>query len=380
MNKEKYDIILVSFSDLKVDARTLNLLRVLTKHRKDILTITISDKSEEYPSDENGIKHFYIEQTYYRRTWRKWNSFINSAKPKTDTVEADIVIACDLYSLPIAARIAGKNPKTKLIYDSREIYSALGNLHNKKLKQSVISFIEKYYIKRVNRIITSGELDSDYLAEYLDFPRSKIHEVYNYPPYKEAVNSNIIREHFHIPNNQKIILYQGVILEGRGIKKILRAIKQIPEAVFCVIGDGPYMEELKKDISRRGIENEVFLTGRIEYDELHYWTCSADMGTALFEPFSLSYQFSLPNKIFEYCRAHIPTLATDLPAIRKVNEKAKIAALINQDFNDNEMIDLIYQLLFKELKYEIIDNCHNYAKDFSYEAQEDNIINIINSK
>jgi hypothetical protein len=59
-----------------------------------------------------------------------------------------------LYALALAVKLANKN--TVVIYDSREVFSALGPMHNDSFKQNIISQIEKRLIRRVDKFIAIG--------------------------------------------------------------------------------------------------------------------------------------------------------------------------------------------------------------------------------
>ena len=63
-------------------------------------------------------------------------------------IKARNYIAEDAYALRPASKLI-KRFDGYLVYDSREIYSALASLHNHPFKQRILTEFEKYYFKKV---------------------------------------------------------------------------------------------------------------------------------------------------------------------------------------------------------------------------------------
>jgi glycosyltransferase involved in cell wall biosynthesis len=84
------------------------------------------------------------------------------------------------------------------------------------------------------------------------------------------------------------------------------------------------------------------------------YTRSADAGLSLDKNTNLNYQFSLPNKLFDYLSAGIPVIATDLPEIAKIINEFRCGILVAKP-DPEEISKAIIKLrdnksLLKELK------------------------------
>jgi glycosyltransferase involved in cell wall biosynthesis len=126
---------------------------------------------------------------------------------------------------------------------------------------------------------------------------------------------------------------------------------------------------LRDYASKNAPEGTVYFSGKVPYDRLHEWTCSADAGLSLFEPVSLSYEYSLPNKMFEFFMAGKPLLATDLPAIRQVYDKYPAGILVNKNLNPKDIAEAAAEIMNPEKYKERTAHALNAAKEYNYPAQ-----------
>jgi glycosyltransferase involved in cell wall biosynthesis len=366
-----YDVCLLSFSNPFTDARTLNLANTLAKSKK-VLLIALGPLT--YNTNKINFKLISIEIKSKGSSWKRWLEFYNKAK--LIEISSDFLIACDLYALAPASYLAKKNT-AKLIYDSREIYSKLGGLSKNPLKQFVITQIENYFVKTVNLFLVSGDLDAEYLQKHFN-SNFKYLVVKNLPQFKEINKSNLLREKFNIPLNRLILVYQGVVLKGRGLIPILNVIKQTNNYHLVIIGLGNFKSDFEQLVNAENLFEKVSFVGEVFYEDLHNYTCSADIGICLFEPISKSYELALPNKLFEYIMAGIPSIATNLPAISEVILKNKNGLLIN-DVNDvEEIIDNLEKLENTVFRNELSENAKKSRVNYSYESQENLILTIFN--
>jgi glycosyltransferase involved in cell wall biosynthesis len=216
-------------------------------------------------------------------------------------------------------------------------------------------------------------MDSEYLKKFYDL-KIPIYEIKNFPKNKEYIKSNLIRERFNISNDKKILLYQGVLLDGRGLIPIMGAIKNTEKYILVILGEGIFRTELEKKIKQCGIENKVKFAGNIDYCELHNWTCSADIGLCNIEPISFSYELALPNKLFEYILAELPVLATDLPALREVINSTNCGVIISKENNANDILGALDSILDSHSVYKL--NSQKAKNQFTYESQKELILEI----
>jgi glycosyltransferase involved in cell wall biosynthesis len=129
-------------------------------------------------------------------------------------------------------------------------------------------------------------------------------------------DTSYLREHFSISEDSKIFLYIGILGQGRGIELITDAFKNNNlKSSLVFLGYGELSEELKM-LSKE--YPNIYVHDAVPHEKVVPVAKSADVGLCLIQNVSLSDYYCLPNKLFEYCFAEIPVLASDFPDISKI--------------------------------------------------------------
>lgn len=324
------DVLLCALADIRYDARTRNLARALVADGLTVGIIAAGDASDVPDctlyswSDPGG------------RALRRWWSFSRHCA-QTD-VRARCVIAMDLFALAAASRIA-RHSGAPLIYDMREFYFALGPLEGKGIRQRILTAHERRHIRHVNDILVSGPLDAEVVRATFALTFDPF-VLLNTPPYRDVVPSPL-RQRCAVSADTCLALYQGVVHHGRGIAPFMRAMSSMPDVHLAIIGDGPARSELEQLAASLGISDRVTWLGAIAYDDLHAYTCGADIGLCIIEPVSMSYEYALPNKLFEYMMARVPTIVTDLPALRAHLTAYPVGVSIAREIMHDDIVSAI---------------------------------------
>ncbi|MBN1301400.1 MAG: glycosyltransferase [Melioribacteraceae bacterium] len=260
--------------------------------------------------------------------------------------KADIYIAEDVYTLPLVSVFAKLN-KAKLYYDCRELYPFLAGLRNKKITQSVIKFAERMFIGKADFIITTGSMDAEFIQNYYKTTNTVV--LRNLPKLREIRNEINLRYILNIPADCKILLYQGVLFEGRGLEKTLTAIKDLHNIHFVLLGEGNIRSTLERLAHDLKIGERVHFLGQIQQELLHEYTSQADYGLALIENISLSYYYALPNKMFEYIAAGIPVISSSLPQMKDIIETYNVGWIV--DIEAAELKDELNKVFSDSVNY-----------------------------
>lgn len=372
-NKSDFDILFFCFSNPKFDGRSVNIANILSKNNKSILYVSPYPQETSFKENQN-IDYQWVNIDIDTSVRKRMKLYKNSLKKKIKANSCKFILACDFYSLPISYYYS-KKFKAKLIYDSREIYSKLGSLAKRPFTQKVIEILEKFYINFVNQIIVSGDRDAEYLKKHFKH-NTKYVTIKNLPPKREITRTNFLRKKFNISEDSIIFLYQGWILDGRGLIPFIESIKNIDNLVFFIIGEGDFKNKVSLKTRDLELNHKVYILEGVEYDKLHEYTASADVGISLFEPISKSYEYALPNKLFEYIQSSIPILATNLPSIAEVIKDKEQGVLVNDPSNLEEIKNAIKYLMNLENLEKIRIELEKIKKKYIFESQEIEILKV----
>ncbi|MFT4535925.1 MAG: glycosyltransferase involved in cell wall biosynthesis [Saprospiraceae bacterium] len=215
----------------------------------------------------------------------------------------DILYSVDLDTLSSVSLVSILK-RRKLIYDAHEYFVEVPELEGAKLKKWLWSIVGKIFIPSSDLNITvNKELSEIFSAKYRQH-----FEVIRSLPWLVENYSGQKRE------DEKIILYQGVLNKGRGLAEAITWTSNTKQNVkLLIVGEGDLSTELRKLKSQVDKENRVHFLGWKSPKELDEITKTAWLGLNLLDGSSLNYKYSLANKFFSYMHAGIPSLNMDFP-------------------------------------------------------------------
>lgn len=257
----------------------------------------------------------------------------------------DCILANDLDTLP-ACFFISKLKKTPLVFDSHELFSEGPELQGRKFVQSFWRKLEDFFLPKIKKSYTVSQSIADFYHKKYQNNMGVIRNI----PLKNQV---YISEEVSFPTQKKTILYQGVLNPGRGIKPMIEALKFIENLDLIIIGYGKVEDELKQFVKDRNMENRVFFLGRISREKLLNYTQKATIGMVLEEPLGLSFQYSLPNKLFDYIHAQIPIIAGNLIEISTIINEYKVGVIVDS-YDPKAIAAAIKDLLNDENKMQVI--------------------------
>ena len=216
--------------------------------------------------------------------------------------------------------------KKPIVYDTHEYFLGVPEIQNRIVVKMIWTGIEKFIFPKLQHVFTVNNSIADlYFQDYNLRPNV----IRNLPSFSYLSNKES-RINLGLPENKPLVILQGAgINVDRGSEELLEAISLQNKYSLCIVGSGDVIAKLKERAKEKDLKSKVFFIPPLSYDQMMQYTLNCDVGVSLDKNNNKNYQFSLPNKIFDYSKAGIPFIATNLIEIKKIVNKFQTGILIN---------------------------------------------------
>lgn len=364
---------------VKNDYRVIKTINTLLKSAEiDLFYIngneTADQKLFEEWVDLHALEHpinfktKLLRHSFFCREFMHFHKAIEKSGKQFDAIWAN-----DLPTL-LPAYKSAKKQNARLIYDSHEIYlETLNQFFPRKAKfpKTIVfklllslmklhgSIVERQLFRQVDHFITvNHSLLAFFKAKYTVRQATVI---YNYP---KRLSGEVVpvdyRKLFNWEESDIILIYQGVLNEGRGLHLLLKTLHHIPEKFkLIIVGDGPIRDQLETYTSRHNFGERIKFMGMVPLGKLPSYTMGADIGVNLLEELNLSKKLASPNKLFEYIQAGIPVIASQTVENELVLKNQLDGVLVQNNMQS-----------FKEALSFLLDNSQISAKTSNHNSPE----------
>lgn len=286
----------------------------------------------------------------------------------------DVLLSNDLDTLLpnfLAAKICNK----PVVYDSHELFTEVPELIHRPKVQKVWLTIEQFIFPKLKDVFTVNQLIADVYMEKYKVPIKILRNIAPRYLFKE-IDKNFEQK---VKGSSKMIILQGAGINiDRGGEEAVEMMRYVNGAVLYVIGSGDVFPLLQNIVDKYQLQNKVFLLGRRPYDELMTYTKIADLGLSLDKNTNLNYEYSLPNKVFDYIQAETPLLVSNRRVVAKLVQDENIGEVIT-DHNPKQMAEKVQEMLNSPNYVVWKENLKLAAEKYNWE-KESEVIKQVYSK
>ncbi len=317
------------------------------------------------PFPLKGLRHF------------RFIPFVGRYFRKIKKLKLDVIHVHTEFSIGILGKKIKDRTKVPMVFTVHTMYEeyinyvskTLNKFFHNKMRNNVIRLMNSY-IKRAEVTIVPSNKTKDLMISY------GINGNY------EIVPTGIEMSRFYKKNytdeqvlklkeslglkDEFVCLYVGRISSEKSIDVLIKGFKKTnyQNMKFLIVGDGPYMSELKALVKKENLENNVIFTGMISWDlvGLYYQLGDVFLNASLSETQGLTY---------------IEALASGLPLIVKYDKV--LENVVTNEYNglffheNEELPELINKLSqSKEISDKLKENAYKSVKKYSKEEYAKN--------
>ncbi|MFA5849805.1 MAG: glycosyltransferase [Bacteroidales bacterium] len=260
----------------------------------------------------------------------------------------------------------------KLIYDAHELESDRNGLTPILSKATLLA--EKILWSFVDYLIIVSPSIQNWYQNNIGKKASEV--ILNSPVLHQSEKSsgkyqkNYLRQKYNIESTEMIFIYVGILGKGRGIESLVDVFANRPGAHVVFIGFGEFADLITKHAN---LYSNIHFHKSVPHEDVVDVVCSADVGLCMIGNVSLSDYYCLPNKLFEYCFAGVPVIASDFPDLMHVVNKFKLGVCCGQD---PESIRKAVEIFISNKINMHIDL--KSIEELSWEAQKIKLLNVYN--
>ena len=204
------------------------------------------------------------------------------------------------------------------MYDSHELFPEAPELIHRPIKKKIWESLERWILPKIKHSYTVCHSIAQFYKDRYGIAMKVVRNVPYLSPSSSAQTSS------------KTIIYQGGMNPGRGLELAIEMMCYLDDFKLKIIGDGDELNALKILAQQKGVEHKVEFLGRLPFNDLKAHTEQASIGILFEEARGLSFEYSLPNKLFDYIHADTPVLASSLVEVKGIMKHYQIGELLGK--------------------------------------------------
>ncbi|MEN8124248.1 MAG: glycosyltransferase [Bacteroidota bacterium] len=284
-------------------------------------------------------------------------------------LKSDVLLANDLDTL-LPNFLISKMLSKKLVYDSHELFTEVPELITRPKIRDFWLQIEKYIFPKLKNVYTVNKKIADFYEKKYKIP---VKIIRNIPPKLSdiKIDDNLS---YKIKGDKKMLIFQGSGINiDRGAEEAVQMMQYVNNSVLYIIGSGDVIKNLKELIIDYNLENKVFIKNKMPYNDLMEYTKIADLGITLDKGTNLNYEYSLPNKVFDYVKAQIPILTSNREVVSKIVSENNIG-FVCKTHNPKKLAEIVNTILFdEELNKNWKMNLKKVAEIYTWENESEKL-------
>lgn len=271
--------------------------------------------------------------------------------------------------------LISKIKRSNIVYDSHEYFLGVPEIQKRLFVKKVWGSIERFIFPRLKYVFTVNKSIANlYYKDYNIMPK-----VLRNLPTSNSVDKIKTAKELGFPTKKKIVILQGAGINiHRGSEELIEAISSQDEFFLCIVGKGDVLQYLKDRAKRSDLKNKVLFVDALPYVEMMQYTINADVGVSFDKASNINHELSLPNKIFDYAKAGIPFVATNLLEVTKIIKNYSTGVTV-KSLKKEDIITGLKKAIHLKVNSDFRNNINKMNRELNWEKESKELMKLYQS-
>lgn len=154
--------------------------------------------------------------------------------------------------------------------------------------------------------------------------------VHNFKPARAVRPSGKLRARLGLPPECRIALYEGRLIEGRGLDRLVRAARHLApltRLVFMGEDEPWWSQRIQQWLRDPLIAGKVSRAPWVPLDEVAEYAADADVGVIIYDDAVRNNVYCEPGKLSDFVLAGVPVVVPDFPTVAPIVREYRIGAV-----------------------------------------------------
>jgi len=229
----------------------------------------------------------------------------------------DVIILYSVNTTGLPAISISRKFNIPLVFRNIDMHH---RLMSTKIKQKVTKYLERMVYWKADKILALSPKYAEYMIK-LGAAKTKINMLpfpVDIKLFQRNNDSSEIRNKWKLNNNDNIIVFIGYLYKFSGlidfIYQFQEVIKEIPNTILLIVGDGDLRPRLERVISELELNKKIIITGWQPFQTLPQYINLADI---CINPYPVSGHMKdlFCAKVIQYLACGKPVVSSSLPGM-----------------------------------------------------------------
>jgi len=179
--------------------------------------------------------------------------------------------------------------------------------------------IERMTLRKADKVLTINQSLRDYVCR-LGAPRDETEVLgagVDFRLFDASISGDGLREHYGFKRDNIVLFFMGWLYRFSGLASVIMSMANAknPYLKLLIVGDGDDYKPLSNLIRDLQLEDRIFLTGKVPYDQIPDHIAASDVCILPAVPEKRVMQHIVPIKVYEYLAMEKPVVSTRLPGV-----------------------------------------------------------------